>query len=197
MIKIITIVSFLQVKILFLCLTMCLHITAIFINNNDGKSLRFYSFVIHCCMLWHHYSNSIPPVACTVSLCTQNQFYHISYLSLTVLQPLYKGSFETVVRTKSCGTLLRVYSGKFLYSLTIARFPSFCLHHTHILCELPYTCGSAAGIQWTECPIASNLAVELTVHWSAVSHPLLPCGLLASFCNMRTLFWVDSLQCSV
>ena len=100
MIKIITIVSFLQVKILFLCLTMCLHITAIFINNNDGKSLRFYSFVIHCCMLWHHYSSSIPPVACTVSLCTQNQFYYISYLSLTVLQRLYKGSFETVVRTK-------------------------------------------------------------------------------------------------
>jgi hypothetical protein len=39
-------------------------------------------------MLWHLHSNSIPPVAHTVSLCTQNQFYHISYLSLTILHPL-------------------------------------------------------------------------------------------------------------
>jgi hypothetical protein len=130
MIKIITIVSLLQVKILFfLFLTLCVNITAIFRNNNDGKSLRFYSFVIHCCMFWHLYSNS---VAHTVSLCAQNQFYRISYLSLTVLQPLCNGSFETVVRTKSCVTLLRVYSGKLVYSLAIAGFPSFSLHHTHI-----------------------------------------------------------------
>jgi hypothetical protein len=131
MIKIITTVSLLQVKILFfLCLALYVNFTAIFRNNNDGKSLRFYSFVIHCCMFWHLYSNSIPPVALTVSLCTQNQFYRISYVSLTILQTSCNGSFETVVRTKSHVTLLRVYSGKLVYSLAVARFPS-CLHRTH------------------------------------------------------------------
>jgi hypothetical protein len=159
----------------FLCLTLCVHITAIFRNNNDDKSLRFYSFVIHCCMLWHHYSNSIPPVAHTVSVCTQNQFHHISYLSLTVLQPLCNGSFETVVRTKSCVTLLRVYSGKFLYSLAIARFPSFCLHHTLTLWPALYL--------WFCCrnPVDKMSSCQ----WSAFRTY---CQLVCSFTSLVTLW---------
>lgn len=74
--------------------------------------------------------------------------------------------------------------------------PAFTIH---IHCNLPYAFGSAAGIQWTKCPLPINLPVGLAVDCFVVSHPMSLCSPSATFFNMWTLVFeltICSIECS-